>query len=88
MYFEEMDTWLAQEKLAEAHTQARLMAALITHDAEERSSNAIPREQNGVMASSGNPGGRLNYGENVLVVEDEDDEVTTIRRPTLPDLMA
>ena len=86
MYFEEMDTWLAQEKLAEAHTQARLMAALITHDAEERSSNAIPREQNGVMASRGIPG--ANFGENILVVEDEDDEVTTIRRPTLPDLMA
>ena len=85
MYFEEMDTWLAQEKLAEAHTQARLMAALITHDAEERS-NAIPREQNGVMASRGIPG--ANFGENILVVEDEDDEVTTIRRPTLPDLMA
>ena len=86
MYFEEMDTWLAQEKLAEAHTQARLMAALISHDASEERPNL---EQNGVMASSGNPaGGRLNYGENVLVVEDEDDEVTTIRRPTLPDLMA
>ena len=83
MYFEEMDTWLAQEKLAEAHTQARLMAALITHDAEERP-NAIPREQNGV--ASGIPG--ANFGENILVVEDEDDEVTTIRRPTLPDLMA
>jgi len=85
MYFEEMDTWLAQEKLAEAHTQARLMAALISHDASEERPNL---EQNGVMASSGNLGGRLNYGENVLVVEDEDDEVTTIRRPTLPDLMA
>ena len=70
MYFAEMDEWLAHEKLDEARTQARLMEALIRHDAEE-SPNSVPREQNGVMAS-GIPS-HANFGE--IVVEDEDDEI-------------
>lgn len=72
MYCEEMENWLAEERLEEARSQARLAAALLRnsqnhHDADDQNTNA------------------LDNGSMVQVVEDED-EVTTIRRPVLPDV--
>ena len=81
MYSDEMETWLAEERHAEAQTQARLMAALIRDDGNG---------QNAVILANGDgvPGAsNVGVGEIVQVVDDED-EVTTIRRPILPDLMA
>ena len=77
MYSDEMETWLAEERHAEAQTQARLMAALIRDD------DAVIRANGDGVPGASNVG----VGEIVQVVDDED-EVTTIRRPILPDLMA
>ena len=98
MYCEEMEHWLAEERLEEARSQvsttiatslflcpyfvlngaiwlqARLVAALLHQDREQ--------EQ---CANDG--AGDTSTGETVQVVEDED-EVTTIRRPILPDISA
>ena len=57
---------------------SRLMAALLRND--ELPNPATSQENGGI-----NP--IANSGETVQVVDDED-EVTTIRRPILPDLMA
>ena len=81
MYSDEMETWLAEERHAEAQTQARLMAALIREDGNGQNA-AIRANGDGVPGAS-----NVGVGEIVQVVDDED-EVTTIRRPILPDLMA
>ena len=81
MYSDEMETWLAEERHAEAQTQARLMAALIRDDGNGQ--NAVIRANGDGVPGASNVG----VGEIVQVVDDED-EVTTIRRPILPDLMA
>merc|ERR1712018_551527 len=66
MYCEEMEQWLAEERLEEARTQARL-ALLLRAD------------------SHGGSDADHITTDAVQVVEDED-EVTTIRRPVLPDV--
>jgi len=81
MYSDEMETWLAEERHAEAQTQARLMAALIRDEGSGQ--NAVIRAHGDGVPGASNVG----VGEIVQVVDDED-EVTTIRRPILPDLMA
>lgn len=73
MYCEEMENWLAEERLEEARSQARLAAALLRnsqnhHDADDQNTDCNALD-----------------GSIVQVVEDED-EVTTIRRPVLPDV--
>lgn len=79
MYSEEMDTWLAEERLEEARSQARLVAALLR---EEGQNPGVDRTSSAEMAAENSFS-----GETVQVVHDED-EVTTIRRPILPDVMA
>ena len=54
------------------------MAALLRND--ELPNPATSQENGGIIPTA-------NSGETVQVVDDED-EVTTIRRPILPDLMA
>ena len=75
MYCDEIEHWIAEERLEEARSQARLMAALLRERQESTNHNSEDQSQNTAE----------NHLENVQVVEDED-EVTTIRRPVLPDL--
>ena len=90
MYAEEMDTWLAEERLEEARSQARLVAALLRDRHQSGGSTTGADEgregQDEVrVTSEAVPDVAINTGETVQVVEDED-EVTTIRRPILPDV--
>jgi len=73
MYCEEMEHWLAEERLEEARSQARLVAALLHQDREQEQSTTHDAGDT--------------IGQTVQVVDDED-EVTTIRRPILPDITA
>merc|ERR1711997_1014338 len=66
MYCEEMEQWLAEERLEEARTQARLALLLRADSHGSGDADQITTDA-------------------VQVVEDED-EVTTIRRPVLPDV--
>ncbi len=88
MYAEEMDQWLAEERLEEARSQARLVAALLrdrNQSGEGDDQDLV--EEAGPVTSEAVPDVAINTGETVQVVEDED-EVTTIRRPILPDVRA
>merc|ERR1712223_143905 len=75
MYFDEMETWLAEERLEESKTQARARMA------EARRYDQAQNDGDDLSENSVN----TTISQIVQVVDDED-EVTTIRRPVLPDL--
>lgn len=77
MYCEEMDGWLAEERLEEARSQARLALINRQNGLNEPGISQADAHHHAAINSS--------LGEMVQVVEDED-EVTTIRRPVLPDV--
>ena len=93
MYSEEMDQWLAEARLEETRSEARLRAALI-RDLDTTGSSiegplddSVPEVGVRQRARSIHDDPAPINGEIVQVVEDED-EVTTIRRPVLPDILA
>jgi len=71
MYFDEMETWLAEERLEETKALAEL--------AEAR------RREQSLRNMDDHPGNTVNVSQIVQVVDDGG-EVTTIQRPVLPDL--
>lgn len=76
MYCDEMELWLAEERMEEARSRARLVLA------NNNSNGGRPQQ----IQNQPQPSSCTSSGEIVQVVEDED-EVTTIRRPILPDVM-
>jgi len=71
MYFDEMETWLAEERLEETKALAQL--------AEAR------RREQDLLNGDDQSGNSVNVSQIVQVVDDGG-EVTTIQRPVLPDL--
>ena len=80
MYCEEMEQWLAEERLEEARSQARLLAVLQRSSQPRNDDEHYSSRQNSNLGSD-----EAENGQTVQVVDDED-ELTTIRRPVLPDL--
>ena len=85
-----MEQWLAQERLEEARSQARLLAVL------QHNSNGLNRgcailgngdEQDSQYNAHGlNADAAHGSNDETVQVVDDEDELTTIRRPVLPDL--